>query len=36
MLSSCVDTELLPYNKTVDEDFWQTKADVSSMVNGAY
>ena len=36
MLSSCVDTELLPYNKTVDEDFWQTKSDVSSMVNGAY
>ena len=36
MLSSCVDTELLPYNKTVDEDFWQTKGDVSSMVNGAY
>lgn len=35
-LSSCVDTVLLPDDKTVDEDFWKTKSDVSSMVMGAY
>ena len=34
-LSSCVDTVLLPDDKTVDEDFWKTKSDVSSMVMGA-
>lgn len=33
---SCVDTVLLPDNKTVKEDFWQTKSDVAMMVNGAY
>ncbi len=33
---SCVDTVLLPDDKTVEEDFWQTKEDVTSMVNGAY
>lgn len=33
---SCVDTVLLPDNKTVEEDFWQTKSDVAMMVNGAY
>lgn len=35
-MCSCVDTVLLPDDKTVDEDFWKTKSDVSSMVNGAY
>lgn len=36
LMASCVDTVILPYDKTVDEDFWQTKSDVSLMVNGAY
>lgn len=36
LFSSCVDTIILPDDKTVDEDFWQTKADVAAMVNGAY
>ena len=36
LCSSCVDTSLLPTDRTVDEDFWQTKEEVSSMVNGAY
>ena len=36
LLVSCVDTIILPDDKTVDEDFWQTKGDVASMVNGAY
>ena len=36
LCTACVDTIILPDDKTVDEDFWQTKADVSSMVNGAY
>lgn len=35
-LVSCVDTVILPDNKTVEEDFWQTKEDVALMVNGAY
>ncbi|MBR0047957.1 MAG: RagB/SusD family nutrient uptake outer membrane protein [Prevotella sp.] len=35
-LTSCLDTIILPDDKTVDEDFWQTKEDVSSMVNAAY
>ena len=35
-LVSCVDTVLLPDDKTVEEDFWQTKTDVEMMVNGAY
>lgn len=33
---SCVDTIILPDDKTVEEDFWQTKAQVQSMMNGAY
>ena len=33
---SCVDTVLLPDDKTVDEDFWKTKDEVAQMVNGAY
>lgn len=33
---SCVDTNLLPDDRTIDEDFWQTKSDVASMVTGAY
>ncbi len=33
---SCIDTVLLPDDKTVEEDFWQTKSQVAEMVNGAY
>ena len=33
---SCVDTVLLPDDKTVDQDFWKTKSDVNQMVQGAY
>ena len=36
LLASCVDTVILPDDKTVDEDFWKTKSDVHLMVNGAY
>ena len=36
LFSSCVDTIILPDDKTVEEDFWQTKKQVQSMVNGAY
>jgi len=35
-LTSCVDTVILPDDKTVDEAFWKTKSDVQLMVNGAY
>ena len=36
LMGSCMDMELLPNDKTVDEDFWQSKSDVALMVNGAY
>lgn len=36
LMTACIDTIILPDDKTVDEDFWQTKEDVASMVNGAY
>lgn len=36
MLVSCLDTVILPDDKTVDEDFWKSKSDVAQMVNGAY
>ena len=36
LMASCVDTDILPDSKTVDEDFWQSKSDVQLMVNGAY
>ena len=35
-LTSCIDTVILPDDKTVDEDFWKSKSDVQLMVNGAY
>ena len=34
--SSCLDTIILPDDKTVDEDFWKNKQDVALMVNSAY
>ncbi|MCR5680356.1 MAG: RagB/SusD family nutrient uptake outer membrane protein, partial [Prevotella sp.] len=36
MMGACVDTVILPNDKTVDEDFWKTKSDVQLIVNGAY
>ena len=36
LLGSCVDTVILPDDKTVDGDFWKSKSDVQLMVNGAY
>ena len=36
MIVSCVDTIIIPDDKTVDEDFWKSKSDVQLMVNGAY
>lgn len=33
---SCVDTVILPDDKTVDEDMWQTASDVSGVVAAAY
>ncbi|MCR4957804.1 MAG: RagB/SusD family nutrient uptake outer membrane protein [Prevotella sp.] len=35
-LTSCVDTVILPDNKTVDEDFWQKKTEVDAVVAAAY
>ena len=32
----CVDTVILPDNKTVDEDFWQKKSEVDAVVAAAY
>ena len=33
---SCVDTVILPDNKTVDDDFWQKKSEVDAVVATAY
>ena len=33
---SCVDTVILPDNKTVDEDYWQKKSEVDAVVATAY
>jgi len=36
VMTSCVDTVILPNSKTVDEDYWQTKSEVSAVVAQAY
>ena len=36
LLTGCVDTVILPDNKTVDEDFWQKKSEVDAVVATAY
>ena len=35
-MASCVDTVILPDNKTVDADFWQKKSEVDAVVATAY
>ncbi len=35
-MTSCVDTVILPDNKTVDDDFWQKKSEVDAVVATAY
>jgi len=35
-MTSCVDTVILPDNKTVDDDFWQKKGEVEAVVATAY
>ena len=34
--SACVDTVILPDNKTVDEDYWQQKSEVEALIATAY
>ena len=36
LMTGCVDTVILPDNKTVDEDFWQKKSEVDAVVATAY
>lgn len=36
MAVSCVDTVIIPDDKTVDEDFWKNKSQVQQMVMAAY
>ena len=36
LMTSCIDTVVLPTDKTVTEDFWKSRDDVTSMVAGAY
>ena len=36
LFTSCVDTVILPDNKTVDDDFWQKKSQVEGVVAAAY
>ena len=35
LMTSCIDTVVLPTDKTVTEDFWKSRDDVTSMVAGA-
>lgn len=36
LMTSCLDTVILPDDITVGEDFWKKKSDVALMVNAAY
>ena len=36
LFASCVETVILPDNKTVDEDYWQKKGEVDALVATAY
>lgn len=36
LMTSCIDTEVLPNDVTIGEDFWQDADDVQYMVDGAY
>ena len=36
LLIGCVDTVILPDNKTVDDDYWQKKSEVDAVVATAY
>lgn len=36
MISSCIDTQVLPADKTIEEDFWKSKSDVQIMIEGAF
>ena len=36
LFTSCIDTIVLPTDRTVAEDYWQSKDDVTAMVTGAY
>ena len=36
LMTGCVDTVILPDNKTVDDDFWQKKSEVDAVVSTAY
>ena len=36
LMTSCIDTEVLPNDVVIGEDFWKTKDDVTSMVAAAY
>lgn len=36
LLTACIDTDVLPADKTVEKDFWKSKDDVQLMVTGAY
>ena len=35
-MTSCIDTQVLPDDMIVDDDYWKTREDVSMMVAGAY
>lgn len=36
LMTSCIDTQVLPDDMIVDDDYWKTREDVSMMVAGAY
>ena len=36
LMTSCIDTQVLPDDMIVEDDYWKTREDVSMMVAGAY
>lgn len=36
LITGCIDTTVLPVDRTTGEDFWQSRSDVQGMVAGAY
>ena len=36
LLASCMDSDIIPYGQTVEQDYWKTKSDVAQIVTRAY
>ena len=36
LLASCMDSDIIPYGQTVEQDYWKTKSNVAQVVTRAY